>query len=290
MSKRKVVVIGSNGQLGHDLLAEADPALWDVTALTRADFDVCDSAAASAKLEALRPDLVIDLAAFHKTDLCEDQPGPTFAVNATAAHALAGEAARLGAGFVYVSTDYVFSGLEPTPRVETDLCAPQGIYGLSKFAGERLVAGANSNATIFRVSGLYGVAGASGKGGNFVETMLRLARDGKPLRVVNDQVLTPTFTVDLAQMIWRVLAVGQPGTYHCTSSGECSWYDFAAEIFRQAGLSVALSPQSTVESGAKAPRPAYSVLDNKALRALGLSDMRPWQSALADYLSRKHGL
>lgn len=290
MRQRKAVIIGSNGQLGHDLLRAAEGGPWEVIALTRADFDVCDIERASSVLGGLRPDLIIDLAAFHKTDVCEDQPGPTFAVNAVAAHSLATEAARLGAAFVYVSTDYVFAGDEPTPRVETDRCAPQGIYGISKFAGERLVMGSNPNAYVFRVSGLYGVAGASGKGGNFVETMLRLGREGKPLRVVDDQVLTPTFTVDLADMMWRVLDCGKPGIYHCTSAGECSWHDFAAEIFRQAGLTVELSRQSTAESGARAPRPAYSVLDNKALRGLGLKDMRPWQEALADYLRLKHGI
>lgn len=290
MAQRRVAIIGVNGQLGHDLLAAVDVAEWAVVPLTRAELDLRDAARVTAVLEDLRPDLVINLAAFHKTDVCEDDPGQTFAVNAVAAHHLAAEAARVGAAIAYVSTDYVFSGLDRSPRVETDLCAPQGIYGLSKYAGERLVRSVNAQSYVFRVSGLYGVAGASGKGGNFVELMLRLAREGKPLRVVDDQVLTPTYTADLATMMWRLLGTDRPSIYHCTSTGECSWYDFAAEIFRQAGLSVDLSPQTTAQSGARAPRPAYSVLDNKALRDLGFADMRPWQEALADYLRAKHGI
>jgi len=291
MTRRRVAIIGSGGQLGTDLVACADPGLWAVTPLPHSALDVCDWARVSAVLEDLRPDLVIDLAAFHKVDLCEDQPAPTFAVNTLAAHHLACETARLGAAFAYVSTDYVFAGDQPTPRVETDRGGPQSLYGLSKYAGERLSLGANPRAFVFRVSGLYGLAGASGKGGgNFVETMLRLGRTGAPVRVVDDQILTPTFTADLAPMMWRILEIDRPGIYHCTSTGACSWFDFAAEIFRRAGLSVDLAPQSSAQAGLRAPRPAYSVLDNAALRALGLDDLRPWPEALADYLHRKHGI
>lgn len=287
MAKRRVAVIGANGQLGHDLVRAADGARWEVGTFVRADFDVTDHAAAAAALEAFRPDVVIDLAAFHKMEACEDDPGTTFAVNATAAHHLARLTARLGAAFVFPSSDYVFAGDRPTPRVETDPCAPVSIYGLSKRAGERLALANNPRAYVFRVSGLYGVAGPSGKGTNFVDLMLRLGREGKPVRVVDDQVLTPTSTAELARRMWQVLEVAAPGVYHCTNTGECSWFDFAAEIFRQAGLSVDLSPQTTAQSGARAPRPAYSVLDNRALRDQGLDDLRPWQEALAEYLRLK---
>ncbi len=286
--KRRAVIIGANGQLGHDLVRAVDEAGWDLRACVRADFDVCDHKAVTAALEAVRPDVVIDLAAFHKLELCEEDPGRAFAVNATAVHHLARETARLGAAFVFLSSDYVFAGDEPTPRIETDRCAPISIYGLAKRAGERLALGANPKTTVIRVSGLYGVAGPSGKGSNFVDTMMRLGREGKPLRVVDDQVLTPTYTPELARKIWHMLDAAPPGLYHCTNNGECSWHDFAAEIFRQAGLSVELSRQTTAQSGATAPRPAYSVLDNHALRGLGLDDMCPWQEALADYLRLKY--
>jgi dTDP-4-dehydrorhamnose reductase len=290
MTKRRVAIIGSNGQLGHDLVRSVDAAAWDLRAFVRADFDICDHDAVTAALEAFRPDVVIDLAAFHKMEVCEADPGRTFAVNATAVHHLARETARLGAAFVFMSSDYVFAGDEPTPRVESDRCAPISIYGLSKRAGERLALNGNPNSYVIRVSGLYGEAGPSGKGSNFVDTMMRLGREGKPLRVVDDQVLTPTFTPELSRKIWRMLKAAPPGLYHCSNNGQCSWHDFAAEIFRLARLPVDLSRQTTAESGATAPRPAYSVLDNRALRDLGLDDMRPWQEALAEYLHIKHNI
>lgn len=290
MAKRRVVVIGANGQLGQDLLRTADGGRHEVLPFTRADFDVTDHAAVTAALDASRPDVVVDLAAFHKMEACEADPASTFAVNATAVHHLARETARLGAAFVFLSSDYVFAGDQPSPRVETDSCAPISIYGLSKRAGERLALLNNPQTYVFRVSGLYGVAGPSGKGSNFVDLMVRLGREGKPVRVVDDQVLTPTFTPDAARKIWQALEVAPPGLYHCTSNGQCSWHDFAAEIFSLAGLRVELSPQTTAQSGATAPRPAYSVLDNHALRALGLDDMRPWRDALAEYLRVKHGI
>lgn len=289
MATRRVAVIGSNGQLGHDLLRAAEGGDWEIAPFVRADFDVTDHAAATAALEAFRPDVVIDLAAFHKMEACEDDPAAAFAVNAVATQHLARETARLGAAFVFLSSDYVFAGDRPSPRVETDSCAPISIYGLSKRAGERLALVNNPNTYIFRVSGLYGVAGPSGKGTNFVDLMLRLGREGKPVRVVDDQVLTPTATTELARKIRQVVNEAPPGLYHCTNNGECSWFEFAAEIFRLARLPVDLSPQTTAQSGARAPRPAYSVLDNKALRDQGLDDMRPWQDALAEYLHRGSG-
>ncbi len=287
MTKPEFVIIGAKGQLGYDLL-RMKPRNLEGIGLGHDDIEIRDYAAVDRKLKEWKPRYVIDLAAYHRVDICEDQAALTFEVNALAAGNLARICREIGAVFVFASTDYVFSGLESSPRIETDATDPINVYGASKRAGESLVKNfCPESHVIFRVSGLYGVAGSSGKGGNFIETMVRLAREGKPIRVVNDQILTPTYTRELAAKIWEVIQKGAFGLFHCTSNGECSWFDFAKEIFRRMNLNPPLSPQSTAESGARATRPKYSVLDNRHLRDLGMDTMRPWPEALGDYLKEK---
>ena len=189
---------------------------------------------------------------------------------------------------VHFSTDYVFDDPQRKPFVETDTSSPQSIYALSKLAGELIVRRYAQKYFLIRTCGLYGRTGSGGKGGNFVKTMLRLARAGKPIRVVSDQVLTPTSTKDLAEKLAPLLHTNKYGLYHMTNTGECSWCDFAAEIFRLAGLTPDLQPTTSAAFGAKARRPAYSVLDNLAYRNAGFADFRPWQEALADYLENMH--
>ena len=196
-------------------------------------------------------------------------------------------AAALIAVLVHVSTDYVFSGSRRQRYVETDPVDPLSVYGASKAAGEMLVRGVWPRHFIVRTSGLYGVAGSRGKGGNFVDTMLRLAESGEVVRVVDDQVLTPTHAADLALQIARLAVTDAYGTYHATSQGQCSWYEFAAEILRQAGLQAPLERQTTAEAGREAPRPPYSVLDNHGLRRLGIDVMPAWRQALTSYLAAR---
>jgi dTDP-4-dehydrorhamnose reductase len=284
---RHAVIIGSNGQLGTDLT----PALADftVTGLTHADLDVTDGERARDVLTRLAPDVVINTSAYHKVDVCEDEPGASFAVNATGAYGLARLAAELDFTLVHFSSDYVFSGFEGTPRRETDLPAPISVYGASKLAGETLARAYAPRHYVIRTTGLYGVAGASGKGGNFVETMLRLGKAG-PVRVVDDQVMTPTATADLAAAVAALLRREREvpyGLYHITSGGQCSWHHFAKTIFELAGLTVELTPITTAESGSKARRPAFSVLDHGKWMAAGFAELRPWPEALADYLRAK---
>jgi dTDP-4-dehydrorhamnose reductase len=288
---RHVVIIGVNGQLGTDLSRTLDGP-FRVSGLTHADLEVTDYERAGEVLRQLRPDVVINTSAFHKVDVCEDEPEPSFAVNATGAYNLARHAAALDATLVHFSSDYVFSGRGKVPYKETDLPAPSSVYGASKLAGEVLVRHYAPRHFVLRTTGLYGLAGASGKGGNFVETMIRLGRSGNPVRVVNDQVMTPTATADLALAVRALLAREgdgrvAPGLYHLTSRGECSWYEFARTIYELSGMSVDLSPITTAQSGAKASRPAYSVLDHGAWKAQGLEELRPWREALADYLRDK---
>lgn len=286
---RHAVIIGSKGQLGTDL----QPALagWKVTGLAHADLDVCELGEARARLAELRPDVVVNTSAYHKVDLCEDEPAMTFAVNATGAYNLARIAAELDCTLVHFSSDYVFAGTVGVPRRETDLAEPISVYGCAKLAGEHLVRAYCRRHFVVRTTGLYGVAGASGKGGNFVETMIRLGKAG-PVRVVDDQVMTPTATADLAAAVAALLGrEGDPavpyGLYHITNAGQCSWYFFAQTIFALCGMAVDLSPITTAESGSKARRPAFSVLDHGKWTQAGFGELRPWREALADYLRAK---
>jgi dTDP-4-dehydrorhamnose reductase len=277
--------VGANGQLGSDLVKVLRPS-HDLTPLTRADVQITSPDSVEAMLRMHQPELVINMAAFHKVDVCEDEVEPTFAVNAYGVRTLALACRAHKVVLLHMSTDYVFGGdkARSTPYVETDTPAPINAYGISKLTGELFVRYLMDRYYILRVCGLYGVAGSAGKGGNFVELMLRLAREGKPIKVVDDQRLTPTYTVDVAHQIAALIETGRYGLYHATSQGDCTWYEFAAEIFRQSGLSPDLGRARTGDFGEKATRPAYSVMENNALQAIGLDQMRLWQEALAAYL------
>jgi dTDP-4-dehydrorhamnose reductase len=288
---RTVAVIGANGQLGTDLCAalkeRADVRLVEVT---EDMLNVCDHAQTRKLFTELRPDAIINTAAYHKVDEMEDNVALAFEVNVTAVRHLALLCRELDCAFMHMSTDYVFGGdrARTTPYTEQDAPYPETIYGVSKLAGEYLARHHCPKHFVVRSSGLYGLAGAMGKGGNFVETMIRLAREGKTLRVVGDQCLTPTFTHDLARKMVELLFTTHYGLYHITSGSNCTWFEFAAKIFELTGLTPPLAPQSTAESGAKATRPGYSVLAHRALEKVGLKPLRPWPEALHDYLRMKH--
>jgi dTDP-4-dehydrorhamnose reductase len=290
MAGRRYVIIGAGGQLGYDLVRTFDRGMGEIVALSHGDVEVCEYEKTRSVMVGRGPTHVIDLAAFHRTDACEEDVEKAFGVNCFAAGNLARVCAEIDAVMLYVSTDYVFSGRKVTPWAESDPTGPINVYGMSKRAGESMVESYAPKFFILRVSGLYGAAGASGKGGNFVETMYRLGKEGREIRVVDDQVLSPTYTRDLAEKIWEMLQTDAYGTYHCTNSGACSWYEFAREIFRLTGLNPKVGPQSTKESGARAARPAYSVLGNFRLKEVGIREMRSWKAALSDYLFEKHGI
>jgi dTDP-4-dehydrorhamnose reductase len=283
----RCVVLGAAGQLGTDLVRTFDLA-GEVIPLTRADLDVLDAVRAAAVLRDLRPTHVVNTTAYNQVDRAEDDTAAAFALNAGAVEHLARTCEALGAMLVHFSTDYVFDGARRTPYAETDAPNPVNVYGESKLRGEQLARAACGRVLIFRVCGLFGIARSSGKGGtNFVETMLRVAQAGRPLRVVGDQVLTPSYTLDLARKVWRLLPKAPPGTYHLTNGGQTSWYDFAREIFRLRGLKPDLTAVTAADFGARARRPAYSVLAHGALAALGEDDLRPWPEALAAYLGER---
>lgn len=281
----RILLLGAAGQLARALA----PRLTgdELIPLSHEELDICDVAAVRALLERHRPACLLNTAAFNRVDDAEDHPDLAFGVNALGVYHLARAAADTGAVLVHFSTDYVFDGLQRRPYGEADTPSPQSIYALSKRAGEIIVQRYCEKYFLIRTCGLYGQGGSRSQGGNFVERMLHVAREGKPIRVVNDQVLTPTSTADLAEKLLPLLRSARYGLYHMTNTGECSWYEFAAEIFRLAGLSPDLEPTSTAAFAAKARRPAYSVLDNRAYRAAGYPAFRPWQEALADYLRRR---
>jgi dTDP-4-dehydrorhamnose reductase len=280
----RVAVIGSTGQLGSDCVEAF--AGEQVTGLSHDDLDIRDPAAVRAMLARLRPAMVVNTAAFHNVPKCETQPADAYAGNAIAPGDLARACSEAGARLVHVSTDYVFDGAKQAPYVETDRPNPLNVYGVSKLAGEYAVLNAGDHQVV-RSSGLYGMRPCRAKGGNFIDTMFRLAAEKPEVRVVNDEVLTPTFTADLAAQIRMLALEGPPGLYHATNAGSCSWFEFARAIFELGGLRTPLFPTSVKEFAAPVKRPFYSVLDNAALRAVGLDRMRPWQEALTDYMRRR---
>lgn len=287
---RRVVLIGANGQLGSEIrAAAADRATLDLVPLTHVEIEVCDLLQARETLTRLEPDVVINTAAFHRVDDCENEVARTFAVNATAVRHLAEVCRDLDALLVHLSTDYVFGGdtSRRRPYTESAPPAPLNAYGVSKLAGELLLAQCWERHLIIRTSGLYGVAGASGKGGNFVELMLRLAREGKPIRVVDDQRLSPTPAADCATTLLDLVEAGCVGLYHVATQGDCSWFEFAQAIFEHEGLSPHLEPTTTAAFGARACRPAYSALASERLTSSEGSPSLHWQEALEDYFERR---
>jgi dTDP-4-dehydrorhamnose reductase len=282
----KIAVIGANGQLGVDLCRVLSAQEVSVEALTHAELDVTDSGQVDKVLASLRPDGVVSTAAFHKVEECEKKPALSFAVNAIGPRNLAVACARNGSVLVHFSTDYVFDGRQRHPYTESDLPAPLSVYAVSKLAGEYMIPFNCQRYFVIRTCGLYGLAGSSGKGGNFVETMLKKAADSVPIRVVNDQVLTPTFTGDLAEVVGQLIRTEAYGLYHVSAEGQCSWYEFARKIFELENLTVDLKPVSTSEFYSPVQRPAYSVLSKQKLANIGLG-MPHWENALGRYLAAR---
>jgi dTDP-4-dehydrorhamnose reductase len=286
----RYVLIGARGQLGSDLVRSFH-GTGTLLPLTHADIDILDGARTAATLAALRPTHVINTAAWNLVDRAEDEPKAAFVLNADAVGELAASCERLGAVLVHFSTDYVFDGAKRAPYVEDDAPNPLSAYGESKLAGERQARERCARAMVIRVAALFGIARSSGKGGsNFVETMLRAAAAGRTLRVVSDQVTAPSYTPDVAAAVWRLVGEAAPGIYHVSGTGETTWYEFARAIFAREGMSPALHPVTAAEFGARAKRPAYSVLAHRALLALGHPEPPSWSDGLDRYLAERRAL
>ena len=282
----KTLILGATGQLGQDLMKVFG---GDAVGLGHGDLDVTDGIAVSRVLREHAPDWVINTAAFHRVDDCELNPTLAFAVNATGAANVARAAAEIGAGIVFFSTDYVFGG-EPrergNPHSERDTARPLNVYGISKLAGEQLVALANPRHLVVRTAGLYGTA-TSRKGWTFPELMVNKARSDGKLRVVTDQALSPTYTADLAAATRDLVDREASGLFHLANEGECSWYELAAATIELAGIAVEIEPSTTTQLPRRAIRPTYSAMRSARLAETGVVPLRPWREALADYLGAK---
>ena len=279
----RILITGGSGQLAFDLARTLTD--HEVHALPRQELDICNEARVDTVVRAIKPDVLINTAAYHRVDDCETEQEAAFNANALAVRRLALLCADMDARLVHFSTDYVFGAQEKRdPLLEDDRPAPLSVYGASKLAGEHLALLSWRNSVVVRTCGLYGLAGAGGTGGNFVRTMLQKAREGTALRVVDDQVCTPTATKDLAQTVAWIVSADVSGLMHVTNAGSCTWFDFAREIFALAGVAADLSPTTSREFATPATRPPYSVLANGRLAELGRDDLRPWQEALADYI------
>ena len=282
----KVAVIGSTGQLGQDLLRVFDGG---ATGFSHEDLDVTNEETVASAISSLKPDWVLNTAAFHRVDDCEVNPSLTFAVNALGALNVARAAADVGSGVVFYSTDYVFGGEDRErdhPYEEEDNTHPLNVYGASKVAGEQLVMQANARHLVVRSAGLYGTA-TSRKGWTFPEIMINKARSDGAVRVVTDQVLSPTFTADLAQKTKELIEHDATGIFHLTNAGECSWFEFARGAFDIAGVEAEMEPVDSSQFQQRARRPPYSALDSARLAAVGVGPMRPWEEALENYLKQK---
>ncbi len=281
----KVAIIGGDGQLGSDLVRVFLSQGADVASLVYGDIEVADPASVQAVLGKIGAKIVVNTAAFHDVEACENDPQRAFAVNAFGARNVALACAKYGCRLIHVSTDYVFDGQKGRPYVEEDCPRPLNCYGNSKLSGEFFVQTLAKDFAIVRVSGLFGISPCLGKKGmNFVRLMLKLARERGEVKVVTDEFVTPTYTRAAAEQIARLSSAEVTGLFHLTPQGACSWYEFAEAIFHFTQTPVRLLPATAADFPAKVPRPRYSVLDNKHLRACGLDTMPDWRECLKGYL------
>ena len=270
----KILLTGRNGQVGSELQAVLHPAV----ATDHATLDLADADALRQAVRKEKPGVIINAAAYTAVDKAEDEPDMAMLINGAAPGVLAEEAKRTGALLVHYSTDYIFDGMKRAPYLETDPPKPLGVYGRTKLEGETRIRASGCRHLVLRTAWVYG------RGGNFVRAILRQAEKGAALRVVNDQVGAPTWAFDIARVTAELLKKSVEGTFNVSAAGSASWYEVALEILRLAGRSVEVKPVRTAEYGAKAPRPAYSVLDNARLCASGVTPIGEWRGRLAEHL------
>jgi len=286
----KIAIIGANGQLGSDIYSVLGSSGHQVTPLNHDQVEMADAKSIHRAVEKTAPDLVINTAAMHHVEKCEADPLQAYRINAMGSAALAEACREAGAVLYHISTDYVFDGRKGEPYQESDCPAPLNVYANTKLAGEHYISSLWPRHCILRVSGIFGHTPCRAKGGNFVETMLRLASEREEVRVVDDEFLSPTYTRDIAdQIVSMIGSDAEFGLYHVTAGGECSWYDFAREIFSLAGSNVRLNRAAPGEFAVKVQRPKYSVLENSRLQEQNLDRMPHWKEGLKRYLESRRG-
>ena len=281
----KIAIIGANGQLGSDLVNIFKDTDNDIIPLTCADIDITDFRWSKSVLENIKPEIVINCAAYVRVDDAEDIPEKAFDTNTIGTRNIVIICKEIESILVHISTDYIFDGMKKKPYTEEDIPNPLNVYGNSKLAGEYFIKCIVKKHYIIRSSSLFGVVGAGGKGGNFVETMIKKAKSGEEIKVVDNMIMSPTYTKDLAGIIKKIIERKLPyGIYNVTNNGECSWYEFAKTTFEILGIKVNLSPIKNGEQ--KTMRPIYSSLSNDKLKKYGL-EMEEWEKALKNYLIEK---
>ncbi len=281
---RRAIVFGCAGQLGVELEREFQQRGYEVMGVDRRHVDITNTEAVEAAVARVPPDVVLNAAAYNQVDVAESEPAAAFQVNALAVRNIALACRQSGARLVHYSTDYVFDGAAGRPYVETDPPHPLGAYAVSKLAGEYYARAYLDDALIIRTSGVFGPGGLQTARGNFIELMLRLAREGKPIRVVEDHTGSPTYAPLLAARTADLVERGVSGVIHCGGGTPISWFDFARLIFAEAGLEPDLRPTSEREYRTPARRPKYSALSNERMESLGLVPMPPLETAVRSYL------
>lgn len=276
----KTMVVGAQGALGSDLMK----VLANAVAATRQDFDLTDHEATRTFILDHKPDVLINTAAFHNVPLCETEAPSAFAVNSTATKILAQVCAEAGTHLIHISTDYVFDGSKRAPYTEEDLPKPQSIYAISKVAGEHAALAYGDRVAVVRTCGLYGEVPTRVKGRNFITAMLQLGKEREQVTVVDDEIVAPTYTLDLAHALNQLAKKEGRGLFHITNSGETSWFDFAKVIFEVADLPAKLLPISAAEFAGGVKRPSYSILDNHKYEQLSGAPMPSWENALRRHL------
>ena len=287
----KILLLGANGQLGTDIqnvIASSKSDSLELIAFTRNELDVCNIESIPRVLEKLKFNVLINCTSYHKTDEVEDNAGKAVLINSHAVQKMAQVCQDKNAKLFHISTDYVFSGNKLTPYIESDCPAPINVYGVTKYFGETLAQQECELTYILRVASLFGVAGASGKGGNFVETMIRLGKEKGEIRVVDDIKMSPTSTESVAQIILSVIKNEvEPGIYHAVNSGEATWYEFAKKIITITGIDANVIPITSQEYPTRAMRPKYSVLANTLLNKKIDHNILHWKEALNRYMKIK---
>lgn len=282
----KVAVVGANGQLGRDVASTFSRSGHEVFGLTHEQIEIANLDSVVRVLGTIRPELVVNTGAMHHVEKCEAQPELAYAVNALGARNLATAARDLGSVLMHVSTDYVFDGTKDSPYEETDNPQPLSVYGNTKLSGEHYICATIEKHFVLRTSAIYGVNPCRAKGMNFIELMIKLARERGEVHVVDDEIVTPTSTAELAKQMLLLSGSDSFGLYHATAEGSCSWFEFAQVIFAATNTKVKLTPAAAGEFPAKVPRPKYSVLENQALKHHGLNIFRQWEDGLSQYVQQ----
>ncbi len=274
----KVLVTGVGGQLGYDVIKALGKRNIDCIGADRAEFDITDFEAAHKYITDYMPEAVVHCGAYTAVDKAEDEPELCHLVNAVGTENIAKICKEINAKMIYISTDYVFDGSKDGYHEVDDEPNPINVYGKTKLAGEKVVQEILEKYFIVRISWVFGI-----NGNNFIKTMLRLGEERSELNVVADQVGSPTYTADLAPLLVDMIQTEKYGIYHATNEGECSWAEFAEEIFKVAGMDVKVNYITTAEYPTKARRPLNSRMEKKKLEECGFNKIRGWKEAIIDY-------